>query len=50
MKDFFKMTLATITGLIVFGFVAMFLTFAMIGAIAAVGKSEHYRIFHYYLI
>lgn len=40
MKDFLKMTLATITGLLVFGFVAMFLSIAMIGAVAALGESE----------
>lgn len=40
MKDFFKMTLAAITGLLVFSFVAMFLTFAMLGAVAALGESE----------
>ena len=34
------MTLATITGLLVFGFVAMFLSIAMIGAVAALGESE----------
>ena len=33
MKDFVKMTLATIAGLFLFGFVAMFLMFAVIGAL-----------------
>ena len=40
MKEFVKMTLATIAGLFIFGFVAMFLAFAMIGALAAVGDSQ----------
>ena len=40
MKDFLKMTLATIAGLLVFGFVAMFFSIVMIGAIAALGESE----------
>lgn len=40
MKDFIKMTLATVTGLLLFGFVAMFIMIAMIGAVAAVGKSK----------
>ena len=39
MKDYIKMTLATITGLFLFGFVAMFLFFGMIGAIAASGEA-----------
>ena len=39
MKDYIKMTLATITGLFLFGFVAMFLFVGMIGAIAAVGET-----------
>lgn len=39
MKDYIKMTLATITGLFLFGFVAMFLFIGMIGAIAAVGET-----------
>ena len=39
MKDFVKMTLATIAGLFLFGFVAMFLFFGMIGAIAAAGDT-----------
>lgn len=40
MKDFVKMTLATIAGLFLFGFVAMFLMFAMVGAIASIGSSQ----------
>jgi protease-4 len=40
MKDFVKMTLATIAGLIVFGFVAMFFMIAVIGAVAAIGNTE----------
>lgn len=39
MKEYIKMTLATITGLFLFGFVAMFLFFGMIGAIAAAGDT-----------
>jgi len=40
MKNFVKMTLAVITGLFLFGFVAMFLTFAVIGALASAGDSQ----------
>ena len=40
MKDFVKMTLATIAGLFLFGFVAMFMMFAMIGALAAAGDTQ----------
>ena len=40
MKDFIKMTLATLAGLFVFGIVAMFLMIAVIGAIAASGDSQ----------
>lgn len=40
MKDFVKMTLATLLGLIIFGFVSMFMSIMMIGAIAALGKTE----------
>lgn len=40
MKDFVKMTLATIAGLFLFGFVAMFLMFAVIGSFAALGESQ----------
>lgn len=40
MKDFVKMTLATIAGLFLFGFVAMFMMIAMVGALAAMGESQ----------
>ena len=40
MKDFIKMTFATIAGLLVFGVVAMFLTIAMVGALASIGESQ----------
>ena len=40
MKEFVKMTLATIAGLFLFGFVAMFLFFAMVGAVASIGSSQ----------
>ena len=40
MKEFVKMTLATIAGLFLFGFVAFFLFFAMVGAIASIGRSQ----------
>ena len=40
MKEFVKMTLATIAGLFLFGFVAFFLFFAMVGAIASIGSSQ----------
>ena len=39
MKEYIKMTLATITGLFLFGFVAMFLFIGMIGAVAAAGDT-----------
>ena len=39
MKEYIKMTLATITGLFLFGFVAIFLFAGMIGAIAAAGDT-----------
>jgi protease-4 len=39
MKEYIKMTLATITGLFLFGFVAMFFGIAMIGALAAAGDT-----------
>ena len=39
MKEYIKMTLATITGLFLFGFVAMFLFIGMIGAIVALGET-----------
>ena len=40
MKNFIKMTLATVTGLILFSFVAIFISIAMIGAIAALGEKQ----------
>lgn len=40
MKDFVKMTLATIAGLFIFGFVAMFLMLAIVGSVAALGDSQ----------
>ena len=40
MKDFVKMTLATLAGLILFGFAIMFIGFGMIGAIATLGDSQ----------
>ena len=40
MKEFVKMTLATLAGLFLFGFVAMFMMFAMIGALAAMGDTK----------
>ena len=40
MKEFVKMTLATLAGLFLFGFVAMFMMFAMIGALAAMGDTQ----------
>ena len=40
MKDFVKMTLATLAGLLLFGFAAMFVMFGMIGAMAALGNSQ----------
>lgn len=40
MKDFIKMTLATLAGLFLFGFVAIFLLIAVAGAIASVGNSQ----------
>lgn len=40
MKEFVKMTLATIAGLFLFGFVAMFLFFAIVGAVASIGSSQ----------
>lgn len=39
MKDFIKMTLATVTGLLFFGIVSMILVLGIIGAIAAVGNT-----------
>lgn len=40
MKDFVKMTLATVTGLLVFGFVALFMMIAMVGAVASMGEKD----------
>lgn len=40
MKNFAKMTLATITGLIVFSIVAFFFSFAIIGAMASLGDKQ----------
>ncbi len=39
MKNFVKMTLATVLGLFIFGFVAMFLMFGAIGALASMGET-----------
>lgn len=40
MKNFLKMTLATVAGLFIFGIVSMFLMFAVFGSIAALGESQ----------
>lgn len=40
MKQFIKMSLATIVGLLVFSIVAMFLSFAILGAIASMGEKQ----------
>ncbi len=40
MKNFLKMTLATVTGLLLFSFVTIFLSFAVIGALAALGDPK----------
>ncbi len=40
MKSFVKMTLATIAGLCIFGVAAFFLMFAMLGAVASLGKTQ----------
>ena len=40
MKQFIKMTLATLTGLILFGFIACFLMIGAIGSIAALSESK----------
>ena len=40
MKNFIKMTFATVTGLILFSFVAIFLSIAVIGAIATLGEKQ----------
>ena len=39
MKNFIKMTLATLTGLLLFGFVSVFILVGAIGAVATLGKS-----------
>ena len=40
MKNFVKMTLATLTGLLIFGFVSMFIIIATVGALATLGESQ----------
>ena len=40
MKNFIKMTFATVTGLILFSFVGIFLSIAVIGAIATLGEKQ----------
>ena len=40
MKNFVKMTLATLTGLLIFGFVLMFIMIATVGALATLGESQ----------
>ena len=40
MKDFVKMTLATLAGLLLFGAVSVFILIAMIGALAAMGDTQ----------
>ena len=40
MKNFFKMTLATLTGLVIFCFAGLFIMIAMIGAVAALGEKQ----------
>ena len=40
MKDFVKMTLATVAGLLIFGFVSMFISIGFIGAIAASSEKQ----------
>ena len=40
MKNFIKMTFATVTGLILFSFVAIFLSIAVIGAVASLGEKQ----------
>ena len=39
MKEYIKMTLATVTGLLLFGFISMFFSIAIIGALAAAGDT-----------
>ena len=40
MKNFFKMTLATLAGLAIFCFAGLFIMIAMIGAVAALGEKQ----------
>ncbi|MBR5836301.1 MAG: signal peptide peptidase SppA [Bacteroidales bacterium] len=40
MKDFVKMTLAVLAGLLIFSFVAFFFSFAVIGAVASLGDKQ----------
>lgn len=40
MKNFLKMTLATITGLLLFSFLSLIISFAVIGALAAMGETK----------
>ncbi len=40
MKNFLKMTLATVVGLCIFGVVALFLMIAMVGALASLGDTQ----------
>ena len=40
MKNFIKMTFATVTGLILFSFVGIFLSIAVIGAVATLGEKQ----------
>lgn len=39
MKNFAKMTLATVLGLLIFGILSLFLTISMVGAFAAIGNT-----------
>jgi protease-4 len=40
MKNFLKMTLATILGLLIFSVVTMLIGFGIIGAVAAIGEKQ----------
>lgn len=40
MKDFVKMTLATIAGLFIFGFLALFMMIGLAGSVAALGEGQ----------
>ena len=40
MKNFLKMTFATVTGLAIFSFAIVFISIAMIGAVAALGNKQ----------